>query len=283
MSRSHDRPLVPRHGHTLKVILPCRVSDPGPGKQDERSNDDQEAMLRARLKDYLDGEVSITVVAGAGSGKWLEREEYLQLIEIVETEEYDLVFTEGLGRIVRRLHAHLFCELCVDHGTRLIALNEHVDTAEEGRQDRSIFSAWHREPRHIRPDQAYPGDRYGRLLLRRFGDRWNGAAGAGPTAACTEKRFAHSSERPSICGHALTPIGSSSRPLHLALDDLRRVARRRVVGASVHPLSARDTARGRCHLQSLGRRVATTISDSINGRIGRRYVGILVLQKGALR
>ena len=71
MSRSHDRPLVPKNGHTLKVLLPCRVSDPGPGKQDERSNADQEAMLRARLKDYYDGEVSITVVAGAGSGEWL--------------------------------------------------------------------------------------------------------------------------------------------------------------------------------------------------------------------
>ena len=27
-------PLMARNGHTLEVILPCRVSDPGPGKQD---------------------------------------------------------------------------------------------------------------------------------------------------------------------------------------------------------------------------------------------------------
>lgn len=145
MSRNLNHPLVPRNGHTLKVILPCRVSDPGPGKQDPRSNDDQEAMLRSRLKDYYDGPAIIKVVAGSGSGEWLEREEYLYLMELVETDEYDLVFPEDLGRIVRRIHAHLFCELCVDHGTRLIALNDHVDTSEDGWQDRSIFSAWHHE------------------------------------------------------------------------------------------------------------------------------------------
>lgn len=40
-----------------------------------------------------------------GSGEWLEREEYLQLIAMVESEQYDLVITEDLGRIVRRIHA----------------------------------------------------------------------------------------------------------------------------------------------------------------------------------
>lgn len=145
MSINRQRPFVPKNGHTFKVILPCRVSDPGPGKQDERSNDDQEAMLRSRLRDYVGENVEITVVAGSGSGEYLERTEYVYLIQRVETGEYDLVFTEDLGRIVRRIHAHLFCELCVDHETRLIALNDHVDTYEDGWQDRSIFSAWHHE------------------------------------------------------------------------------------------------------------------------------------------
>jgi site-specific DNA recombinase len=145
MASDRYRPLVPKNGHTLKVLLPCRVSDPEPGKQDERSNDDQEAMLRARLKDYHGGEASITVIAGSGSGEFLERAEYLRLIQLVETGEYDLVLTEDLGRIIRRIHAHLFCETCVEFDTRLIALNDQVDTSEEGWQDRSIFSAWHHE------------------------------------------------------------------------------------------------------------------------------------------
>jgi site-specific DNA recombinase len=55
------------------------------------------------------------------------------------------VITEDLGRILRRLQAHMFCEACVDNDVRLIALNDHVDTAVDGWQDRSIFSAWHHE------------------------------------------------------------------------------------------------------------------------------------------
>jgi hypothetical protein len=37
-------PLIARKGHTLRVLLPCRVSDPGPGKQDIMSLADQEAL-----------------------------------------------------------------------------------------------------------------------------------------------------------------------------------------------------------------------------------------------
>jgi hypothetical protein len=37
-------PLAPRNGHMLEVLIPCRVSSPGSGKQDIRSNDDQKAQ-----------------------------------------------------------------------------------------------------------------------------------------------------------------------------------------------------------------------------------------------
>lgn len=133
--------LKPRNGRKLKVIFVCRVSDPGPGKQDERSLDDQEAMYREWMEHHVDVPYEVTVIAGSGSGEYLEREEYQQLIGLVETRAFDLVLTEDLGRI----HAHLFCELCVDCGTQLIAINDHVDTAERGWQDRSIFTVI-REP-----------------------------------------------------------------------------------------------------------------------------------------
>jgi site-specific DNA recombinase len=135
----------PRNGHTLQVISARRVSDPGPGKQDIRSLDDQGALLDRWLDEHASQPRNVTALAGSGSGEYLERAEYLRLIELVESDQFDLVITEDLGRIIRRIHAHLFCELCVDHGVRLIAINDHVDTAEPGWQDRSIFSAWHHE------------------------------------------------------------------------------------------------------------------------------------------
>jgi len=106
---------------------------------------DQEAMHRRWLSEHTALPLDVQVVAGSGSGEWLDRNEYLRLIELVESGQFDLVLTEDLGRIVRRIHAHLFCETCVDFHTRLIALNDHVDTCEPGWQDRSIFSAWHHE------------------------------------------------------------------------------------------------------------------------------------------
>lgn len=138
-------PIVPKNGHTVRVIVPCRVSDPKPGKQDERSLDDQRAMHEEWLKANLDHPFEMIALEGRESGEWIERSDYLELMRLVETDEFDLVRTEDLGRIVRRIHAHLFAELCVDYDTRLIAQNDHVDTAIAGWEDRSIFSAWHHE------------------------------------------------------------------------------------------------------------------------------------------
>lgn len=138
-------PLQPRNGHTLEILLVCRVSDPGPGKQDIRSLDDQEAAHRIWITARTELPFNITVLAGSGSGECLERDEYKRLIELIESNCFDLVLCEDLGRIVRRIHAHLICELCVDHGVRLIAVNDPLDTAQDGWQDKSIFAAWHHE------------------------------------------------------------------------------------------------------------------------------------------
>jgi site-specific DNA recombinase len=138
-------PLTAKNGHTLEVIIAGRVSDPGPGKQSILSLDDQESMHREWLIANTDLPFKVTVVAGSGSGEILDRDEYLRLLDLVGTGKYDLVLSEDLGRIVRRIYAHLFAEHCVDNGTRLISKNDHVDTLVDGWEDRSIFSAWHHE------------------------------------------------------------------------------------------------------------------------------------------
>lgn len=136
-------PLEARNGHTLKILLVCRVSDPN--KQDERSPEDQAAWLQHWLEDKTDLPLDITLLAGTGSGERLERHELIELKQLIASGRFDLVLTEDLGRIARRVHTHLICERCVDFGTRLISLNDQVDTAQEGWEDRSIFSAWHHE------------------------------------------------------------------------------------------------------------------------------------------
>lgn len=136
---------APKDGRSHKVIVVCRVSSPGEGKQDQRSLDDQEVMYRRWLDTNLGGPYELTVIAGTGSGELLNREEYTRLIELIEAGRHDFVLCEDLGRIIRRVHAHLVCELAEDTRTRLFAINDHVDTAVPGWREASIFAAFHHE------------------------------------------------------------------------------------------------------------------------------------------
>jgi len=138
-------PLLPRNGRELQILLVCRVSSPGPGKQDIRSLDDQQAMLTAWLREQTDQPFHLEVLAGSGSGEHLERREYRELLDRIQREPLDAILTEDLGRIARRIMAYQVCELCAERDIRLIAINDGVDTAGEGWEDRSIFSAWHHE------------------------------------------------------------------------------------------------------------------------------------------
>jgi len=127
-SGSLQPPLVPRNGHTLKVLGIARISTE---HQNALSLDDQEALYRHWLPQHTALPFNLHMIAGRGSGESLNRREALDADAEVETGTYDLVIAEDLGRIFRRIHAQLFCELCEDQGTRLIALNDHVDTAQD--------------------------------------------------------------------------------------------------------------------------------------------------------
>jgi site-specific DNA recombinase len=93
---------------------------------------------------HTDLPLDVTVIAGGGSGETLDRKEFLEPSARVDTGQYDLVLCEDLGRIVRRMHAHLFAEQCVDRETRLISINDVVDSVDARWQDRTILSAGHR-------------------------------------------------------------------------------------------------------------------------------------------
>jgi DNA invertase Pin-like site-specific DNA recombinase len=121
-------PLTARNGHTLRVLGIARISTE---HQNALSLDDQEALLRGWLSQHTDLPVDLIMIKGRGSGECLDRQEALQAEELVATRTFDLVIAEDLGRIFRRIHAQLFCETCEDHDTRLIALNDSIDTAQD--------------------------------------------------------------------------------------------------------------------------------------------------------
>lgn len=118
--------LVPRNGRVLKVLCVCRISGE---KQDKLSLKDQEALLKHWVNQHYAGPVEFVVIAGIGSGEALDRKEALQVIKEIATRKYDLAIAEDLGRLYRRIEALIFCETCIDEGTRVVAINDHIDTA----------------------------------------------------------------------------------------------------------------------------------------------------------
>jgi DNA invertase Pin-like site-specific DNA recombinase len=134
--------LRPRNGQTLEVLGIARISTLN---QDERSLGDQEALLREWLLRNYGKSFHLRMIASQGSGERLDRTESVEAARLVESRLFDLVLSEDLARIFRRMHAYLFCETCVDNGTRLIAINDNVDTAKGDWQMAAIFQAFKHE------------------------------------------------------------------------------------------------------------------------------------------
>ena len=161
-------PLMARNGHTLQVLETCRVSDPT--KQDERSPDEQGGLTEEWLRSSTDSPFEVTRLTGSGSGECLECDEYLQLLDLIATRQFDVVLTEDLGRICRRIHAHLVCEHCVDHGTRLIS--PFVDRRGES----GLRTRRRGDPRDVRALQRDGGSHVACQRDRRLGLHRPGSA-----------------------------------------------------------------------------------------------------------
>lgn len=118
----------PKAGAGLRALGVARISRE---TQDVLSLADQEALYRRWLDQNVGSRYDLLMIAGQGSGECLDRAEYLEAWAQVETGRFDLVITEDLGRVARRVHAIQFIENCEDHNTRFIAINDNIDTADE--------------------------------------------------------------------------------------------------------------------------------------------------------
>ena len=122
----------------LRVLLIARISTV---HQDARSLDDQAALCERYVRDRYPGPVQFTLIQGRGSGETLDRQDLADAEAAVESGAYDLVVVEDLGRICRRNRAIDFCELCEDAGTRLIAVNDSIDTARDDWRLNAFFAS----------------------------------------------------------------------------------------------------------------------------------------------
>jgi DNA invertase Pin-like site-specific DNA recombinase len=138
MSHLHDgAPLTPRRGVTLVVLIVCRISGMN---QDLESLADQEARMRSIVAGLYDGPVEYHVIASRASGELLDRAELAEIEQLLEDRRFDLLITEDLGRIARRTRAFDLCELAVDCGVRVLAVNDSIDTGRDGWEMNAFFS-----------------------------------------------------------------------------------------------------------------------------------------------
>lgn len=157
----NSKPLVPRNGHTLVVGNVARIS--GCQNQKELSLEDQEDHARQIVVDMYDGPVEYRVIATKGKGERLDRPELEEIEVMLRTGELDLLVVEDIGRLVRGTEAVRLCGIAVDHGTRVIAPNDCIDTAEDSWEE-DVISACRDHVGH----NAHTSKRLKHKLMNRF-------------------------------------------------------------------------------------------------------------------
>lgn len=167
MQSHHRSALVPRNGHTLVVGIVARIS--GCQNQKELSLEDQEDHARQVVAEYYQGTVEYRVIATKGKGERLDRPELEQIETLLRTRELDLLVAEDIGRMIRGAQAVRLCGIAVDHGTRVLAPNDCIDTADDNWEE-DVLDACRQHVGH----NAHTSKRLKHKLMNRF-EKFGGA------------------------------------------------------------------------------------------------------------
>lgn len=125
---SLDRELVPRNGETMVVGAVARIS--GCASQKEVSLEDQVDNIKETFSEMWEGPVEYVVISTKGKGERLDRPELAEVEELLRSQTLDFLICEDFGRLVRGGEAAWLCGLAVDHGTRVISINDCIDTID---------------------------------------------------------------------------------------------------------------------------------------------------------
>jgi Recombinase. len=123
-----DRKLVPRNGEKMVVGAVARIS--GCASQKEVSLEDQVDNIKETFSEMWEGPVEYVVISTKGKGERLDRPELAEVEELLRSQTLDYLICEDFGRLVRGGEAAWLCGLAVDHGTRVISINDCIDTID---------------------------------------------------------------------------------------------------------------------------------------------------------
>jgi site-specific DNA recombinase len=129
MSMYNRRQLTPRNGHTLIAIIFARIS--GGPRQKEASIEDQIDHGKEVIGELHDGKVELRTYEVKAKGERIDRKELIDLEKQLRTREIDVLVAEDIGRMIRGAEASRLVGIAVDMGTRVLAPNDCIDTAED--------------------------------------------------------------------------------------------------------------------------------------------------------
>ena len=153
--------LLPRNGIKPVVVIGARIS--GCGKQKDVSLDDQVDHCKDVVLEMYDGDVEYTIIATKGKGEQLDRPELAQLEALLRSRTVDLVVYEDIGRLIRGPDAARLCGVAVDHGTRVLAPNDGIDTNDPD-WEQDVMEACKEHVGH----NAHTSKRLKQKLMNRF-------------------------------------------------------------------------------------------------------------------
>jgi site-specific DNA recombinase len=98
-----------------------------------------------------------------GKGERLDRPELEEIEAMFRTRELDLLAAEDIGRMIRGAEAVWLCGIAIDHGTRVLAPNDFIDTAD-GNWEEDVIDACRQHVGH----NAHTSKRLKQKLMNRL-------------------------------------------------------------------------------------------------------------------
>lgn len=160
-------PVIPRNGESMKAAIVARIS--GCTGQREVSLADQQDHGREVGADVFDGPAEYITIATKGKGERIDRPELLEIEGLLRSNTLDLLICEDLGRIVRGTDVLRLIGIAVDHGVRVIAPHDYIDTTEDTWEE-DVISACRDHVGH----NSHTSKRLKFKLLNRF-EKFGGA------------------------------------------------------------------------------------------------------------
>jgi DNA invertase Pin-like site-specific DNA recombinase len=135
-------PFVARDGQELVCAI---VSRARASNGDRRNLDDQIAQCKAFVACRYSGKIRYIEIEIEGCGEQVEYRKISELVRQIANRSVDLVIAVALSRISRSEQAYRFCQRCVNSCTRVITLDDHIDTAVCGWQLQACIAELQRE------------------------------------------------------------------------------------------------------------------------------------------